>query len=162
MSEGTGQFPWKHVVLPEYSPDEWVNAADIEGILDKTEKYPGSNDVAPFRCYFHHMSFTETTVHGICTMQPGAYLPYHTHVASELYLPLRGSCTLYIDGDTTTISGESHREGIYIPSNCPHGLRNDTDKDYEFLYLYYPDKGAQPDTKLVFCCGDLTDCKPLD
>ena len=162
MAQAAGSFPWKHIVLPEYSSDIWVSAADIAGILDKAEKDLTDNDLKPFKCYFHHMSFTEDTVHGICVMRPGAYLPYHIHAASELYLPLKGSCTLHIDGKKTTISGESHREGVYIPGNCPHGLRNETEEDYEFLYLYYPPKGTEPDTKLKFCCGDLKDCKPVN
>ena len=48
-----------------------------------------------------------------------------------------------------TISG-SLREAVYIPSNCPHGLKNETDEPFEFMYLYYSKEGTGASTELCF------------
>merc|ERR1712198_725594 len=94
--------------------------------------------------YANYLDTNESTTHGICHMSAGGCLPYHSHEASELYLPLKGSCTLFIDGNVKTISG-TNREAVYIPANCPHGLRNDTTEPFEFLYLYYGKNGEKAD-----------------
>ena len=82
-------------------------------------------------------------IHGICHIKPGGCLPYHSHEASELYFPLKGSFTLFFDGHVRNIIGGTNREAIYIPSNCPHGLRNQTSEAFEFFFFYYAKNGEK-------------------
>merc|ERR1711962_22206 len=142
----TNESSWKHITIPK-NPKDW--AFDVANVPCACNLDDSNRTDKPKGCYANYLVTNESSTHGICHMPPGGYLPYHTHEASELYLPLKGSCTLFIDGHIKTITGSS-REAIYIPSNCPHGLRNDSNEPYEFLYLYYGKNGEKADTTSVF------------
>lgn len=68
---------------------------------------------------------------GLGRMQPGMYhLRHHHPYGSEFYYFTKGSCVVGLDGDEVrAVPGLA----IYIPANCVHSIRNDTDEVAELV-----------------------------
>jgi quercetin dioxygenase-like cupin family protein len=69
---------------------------------------------------------------GLGRMMPGEYHIKHHHPdGSEFYYFITGECITYVDGEDIRC-----RPGttIYLPPNCVHAVRNDTDEVAEMLY----------------------------
>lgn len=65
------------------------------------------------------------------TVPPGAIIETHSHDYHEqIYFILKGSGIITIGNES-----EKVREGdaIYVPTNTPHGFRNDSDKSCEII-----------------------------
>jgi quercetin dioxygenase-like cupin family protein len=69
---------------------------------------------------------------GVARMQPGMYHIRHHHPdGSEFYYFTKGTCVVHLDGqDVQAGPGTS----MYIPPNCIHSIRNDTDEVVELVY----------------------------
>jgi quercetin dioxygenase-like cupin family protein len=69
---------------------------------------------------------------GLCRMPPGSYHIRHHHPdGSEFYYFIEGGCVVTLDdSDIRARPGTA----IYIPPNCVHAVRNDTDEPALFLY----------------------------
>eukprot|EP00088_Acartia_fossae_P023621 TRINITY_DN24635_c0_g1_i1.p1 TRINITY_DN24635_c0_g1~~TRINITY_DN24635_c0_g1_i1.p1 ORF type:complete len:149 (-),score=29.61 TRINITY_DN24635_c0_g1_i1:56-502(-) len=70
---------------------------------------------------------------GLVKFKPGQELPLHIHNPPEIYYILKGSPILKL-GDEKIRS--KPMDCVTIPSNCPHGLVNDTDQEVLLLYSY--------------------------
>lgn len=69
---------------------------------------------------------------GLARMQPGMYhLKHHHPHGSEFYYFTNGTCEVHLDGEDILVRPGT---AIYIPPNCVHAIRNDTDEVVELIY----------------------------
>ena len=67
----------------------------------------------------------------------GEDLELHHHVPQEIYLIRKGEGQLLRhDGEPALVRKDSF---VYIPKNCPHGLRNIGNEDLEILWIFPTD-----------------------
>ena len=69
-------------------------------------------------------------------MPPATVERSHKHSKSQqFFYILRGEATFSVDGKTQKVK---RNQGIYIPPNVFHQIRNATDEDLEFLVISQP------------------------
>jgi len=101
----------------------WISWESI-GQKIKDKKY----DIKWKRCSDMKIGWT-----GLVRFAPGQELPLHKHKPPEIYYILKGNpiIKLGLNAVRTKVL-----DCITIPSNCPHGVVNDTDQEVLLMYTY--------------------------
>lgn len=74
---------------------------------------------------------------GIATCPPReGHLCPHRHTHAEIYHIISGRGILHIDGKEQEVTAGSV---VYIPGDAEHGIRNETDEDLKWLYVFGAD-----------------------
>lgn len=70
------------------------------------------------------------------TVPPGKSEIMHYHkISKQFFYVLSGCATIEIDGKIKTILKQ---EGIFVPANVPHQLKNEGDENLEFIVVSSP------------------------
>ncbi|GHB56820.1 hypothetical protein GCM10010377_54820 [Streptomyces viridiviolaceus] len=69
----------------------------------------------------------------VARVLPGMHHIRHHHpYGSEIYYVIKGSCTVFLGDEEITVGPGA---AVYIPPNCVHGARNDTDEVCEMAVV---------------------------
>ncbi|KLU03069.1 hypothetical protein RISK_004835 [Rhodopirellula islandica] len=72
---------------------------------------------------------------GHSTLFPQGAIPEHAHSNEEVYVVLAGRGEMRVGNDVRQVAATT---AIYIPSNVPHSLINDSDEDLVVMWMYAP------------------------
>lgn len=77
----------------------------------------------------------ERFVVGYATIYPGGKVPLHSHGNEEVYTILQGSGIMQMGEEKRVVTAIS---SVYIPSDVPHSLMNQSEKDLVMMFVYSP------------------------
>jgi quercetin dioxygenase-like cupin family protein len=80
---------------------------------------------------------TDTMTMGVATLEPGGFLAAHRHAPAEVYYVLEGRGRMLLDGIERDVEAG---DGVFIPGNVEHGIRNVTTEPLRFLYAFAVDR----------------------
>ena len=70
---------------------------------------------------------------GLVSLTPGQTEPYHRHTTPMFYYILQGEPIVTLNG----IKNRTKKwQCVTIPSECPHGINNDSDEEVVILWTY--------------------------
>ncbi|WDQ15929.1 cupin domain-containing protein [Rhodopirellula sp. P2] len=72
---------------------------------------------------------------GHSTLFPKGSIPEHAHVNEEVYVVLSGRGEMRVGDEVKKVSATT---AIYIPSNVPHSLINDSEEELVVMWMYAP------------------------
>jgi quercetin dioxygenase-like cupin family protein len=70
---------------------------------------------------------------GVATVAPGGFLALHRHAPPEIYFILEGEGCMSLDGRERPIKAG---DGVFIPGNVEHGVRNEGSATLRILYVF--------------------------
>jgi quercetin dioxygenase-like cupin family protein len=80
---------------------------------------------------------TDTMTMGVATLEPGGFLALHRHAPAELYYILEGRGRVQLDGVERDVKAG---DGVFIPGDAEHGIRNVAAEPLRFLYVFAVDR----------------------
>ena len=77
----------------------------------------------------------ENFVMGYVELDPGGSVPVHEHIQEEVYYIVEGQGSIQVGNETKEVrSGDA----IYIPTNEPHCLTNNSEGSMTMIFVYSP------------------------
>merc|ERR1712080_249801 len=114
-------FPWK--VVDPYNGKPWITW-EVLGLKVKNDKH---------KLLWKNGTDMSHAWTGLVRLQPGQVEPLHTHTTPMFYWILQGTPIVnlnYIKNRT------SKWQCVTIPSECPHGIINDTNEEVVINWTY--------------------------
>jgi len=115
------EFPWK--VTDCYNGEPWISW-EVLGLEVKDERY---------KLKWKNSCDMSHSWNGIVRLLPGQIELMHTHTTPMIYYILQGTPIVNLNWIKNRTS---KWQCITIPSECPHGITNDTNEEVVIAWIY--------------------------